>query len=197
MIGHLKRVSRLLVILSLTAHVLGSSVLTRESNDRLITMIRIPNEPLKITGIKVGGVQVEPDKEFQAKDDWLRGLTLSITNVSDKPICFIDMALYFPRTGNSSGAPARDALMFSCKPAHSDTSKPLKPGKSMDLVVTDNDYVALEALLERNRYPATISRMEIGVYEVEFEGDENTKWVKGQMMRRDPDHPGDWLPVKP
>jgi len=194
---HLNHFSCRLIMMSLTVALLTSSIIARQSKDRVIRIIPLPNEPLKITVIKVRGVQIEPGKEFQEEDDWLRGLTFSITSVSDKPICFIDVALYFPRAGNNGASSVRDALMFSCKPVNSDTSKPLKPGKSMDMVVTDNDYVAQEALLMRNGYPKTINSLEIGVYEVVFEGEEDTKWVKGQMMRRDPDHPGDWLPMKP
>jgi hypothetical protein len=38
----------------------------------------------------------------------------------------------------------------------------------MDLVLTDSDYIAHEALLERNGYPPSVSDVELKVLEVEF-----------------------------
>jgi hypothetical protein len=194
--AYLGSVPHRIIVMSLIAAFLVSATGAQQSKGRVITITSLPSEPLRITGIRVRGTQIESGKEFQAGDEWLRGLAVSVTNVSNKPICFIDVALYFPREAHDGRRPARDALMFACDPVNSKIPNPLKPGKSMNLVITDGDYVAQGALLARNKYPATINRVEIGVYEIVFQGDKDRKWVKGQMMQQDPDHPGEWIPIK-
>jgi uncharacterized surface protein with fasciclin (FAS1) repeats len=165
---------------------------------RIIKLNSWPNEPVKIVAVKLrNGEQIKSGVPFQAVDDWVRGLKLTVTNVSKKPVCFIHVELHLPRPDDEASDTANDALMFACDPVNVPTPKPLMPGMSMDLVLTDSDYVAHEALLERNDYPRSVSNLELKMFEVEFLGDKNRKWSKGRMVRQDPNSPGTWYPEVP
>jgi uncharacterized surface protein with fasciclin (FAS1) repeats len=167
----------------------------QRTRDRVVKLYSWPNEPVKIVAVKLrGGEQINPGIPFRAVDDWVRGLTLTVTNVSKKPVCFIHVELHLPRPDDATGEAANDALMFACDPVTALTPNPLMPGKSMDMVLTDSDYVAHEALLERYGYPPSVINLELKVREVEFFGEKDRKWSKGQMMRQDPNSPGDWHP---
>ena len=163
---------------------------------RVITVNSWPNEPVKIVAVKLrGGEQIKSGVAFQAVDDWVRGLTLTVTNVSQKPVCFIHVQLLLPRPPDDAGRPANDALMFGCNSAVK--PNPLMPGLSIDITMKDSDYIAHEALLERYEYPPTVYNVELKVLEVEFFGMKDSKWSKGQMMRQDPNSPGEWHPARP
>lgn len=167
----------------------------QRTRDRVVKLDGWPNEPVKITAVKLrGGELIKPGVIFPAVDDWVRGLSLTVTNISNRPVCFIHVQLYLPRAGDDAGDAARDALMFVCDPVTASKPNPLMPGKSLEMVLTDSDYVAHEALLERHGYPRTVSEVELKVVEVVFFADEGRKWSKGQMMREKPDSPGTWLP---
>jgi uncharacterized surface protein with fasciclin (FAS1) repeats len=164
---------------------------------RVITVNSWPNEPVKIVAVKLrGGEQIKSGVAFQAVDDWMRGLTLTVTNVSQKPVCFIHVQLLLPRPPDDA-RPANDALMFVCNPVTAVKPDPVMPGLSIDIMMRDSDYVAHQALLERHQYPPFIYNLELKVLEVEFFGMKDRKWSKGQMMRQDPNSPGEWRPDSP
>jgi hypothetical protein len=139
----------------------------------------LQNEPVKIVAVKLrGGEQIQPGVPFPAVDDWMRGLTLTVTNVSKKPVCFLHIQVHLPRPDDDSGTAINDALMLSCKRFSVPTPSPLMPGSSLDLMLTDSDYIAHEALLERNGYPPSVSDVELKVLEVEFFENKGRKSLK-------------------
>ncbi|HEV7681209.1 MAG TPA: fasciclin domain-containing protein [Pyrinomonadaceae bacterium] len=170
----------------------------QRTRTRVVKINSWPNEPVKIVSVKLrGGEQIKPGIPFPAVDDWVRGLTLTVTNVSKRPVCFIHVQLHLPRPADDAEEPADDALMFVCDPVTITQPYPLMPGMSMDITLRDSDYEPHKALLERNGYSLSISDLELKVLEVKFFRDKNRKWAKGQMMRQDPDKPGDWYRERP
>jgi uncharacterized surface protein with fasciclin (FAS1) repeats len=172
---------------------------TGRMSARVVTVNSWPNEPVKIVAVKLrGGEQINSGVAFQAVEDWVRGLTLTVTNVSQKPVCFIHVQLLLPRPPDDAAVrPASDALMFSCNPVNAIKPNPLLPGQRLDIIMRDSDYVAHEALLARYDYPPFVNNLELKVLEVEFFGMKDRKWSKGQMMRQDPNSPGEWHPDSP
>jgi len=187
--------------LLLAAILLPLSVFAQQSHDRTIKKISWRNEPIKITQIKVDGAVVDFDKNFQAKNDWLRSLTLSVSNTSDKAICYINIALDFPRTKGQQ-PPARDHLLwgrFRVLPDANElteNSKILKPGESIDLTFSDEEYRQTQDFLRQTNYSESIDLLEIIIDEIGFEGERDTLWISGQMMRRDPSNSRRWLPIR-
>lgn len=121
------------------------SILAQQTQDRIVKYNSWRNEPVKISTVKVGGSPVEFAEKFQAENNWLRGLTFSVVNTSDKDICYINIALDFPRATNKEPM-TRERLPWSCK-ANTDGStksskkvEPLKPGENVDIVLSSEFY---------------------------------------------------------
>lgn len=120
------------------------------AQERVIKRTAWRNEPVKIVKLKVKGKPVEPARKFLAENDWLRGLTVSVKNTSDKTIVWIDLALDFPRSTDSSSEPdARDHLIYGHYPPppggtatlHPE-QPPVRPNETVDLVLTDYEGVS-------------------------------------------------------
>jgi hypothetical protein len=193
--------SSILMIFLLAAFLLPESIFAQQRQDRIVKYNSWRNEPVKITAIKVNGSLVEFGENFQAEDDWLRGITFSAINTSDREVCYIDLALDFPRA-TSKEPMTRERLLWSCKTGavnsakSSEKVKPLKPGESVDIVLSNEFYPKTQEYLKRTNYPVSINLLEVSVDEVGFVGDKDSLWISGQMMRRDPDNPNRWIPIR-
>jgi len=189
-----------LVMFLLALIFLPVSILAQQTQDRIVKYNSWRNEPVKISTVKVGGSQVEFAEKFQADNDWLRGLTFSVTNISDKDICYINIALDFPRAASKEPM-TRERLLWSCKTDTESSTKsskkvePLKPGESVDIVLSNEFYPETQEYLRRTNYSASINLLEVSVDEVGFVGNKDVLWISGQMMRRDPNNPSRWLPM--
>ena len=187
--------------LLLVTILLSISILAQQTQDRIIKYNSWRNEPIKITKVKISDVPVEFGEKFQGKNDWLRGLAFSVTNASDKDVCYINIALDFPRVASQEPM-TRDRLLWDCRREVKDSAKssekvePLKPGESIDIVLSNEAYRETQEFLSRTNYPASISLLEVSVDEVGFVGEKDTLWIAGQMMRRDPNSRNRWLPIR-
>ncbi len=193
--------SLILMMFLLAVALLPVSILAQQTQDRIVKYNSWRNEPVKISTVKVSGSLVEFDEKFQAENDWLRGLTFSLINTSDKDVCYINIALDFPRA-TSKEPMTRERLLWSCKTDTESSTKsskkvePLKPGESVEIVLSNEFYPETQEYLRRKNYPASINLLEVSVDEVGFVGDKDALWISGQMMRRDPNNPSRWLPMR-
>ncbi|HEX8289565.1 MAG TPA: hypothetical protein VF556_16395 [Pyrinomonadaceae bacterium] len=193
--------SSILMIFLLAVFLLPTSILAQQTQDRIIKYNSWRNEPVKITSVKVNSSLVEFGEIFQAEDDWLRGLTFSVINTSDREICHIDLALDFPRA-TSNEPMTRERLLWNCKTEaessakSSKKAKPLKPGESLEIVLSNEFYPKTQEYLRRTNNPTSINLLEVSVDEVSFVGDKNSLWISGQMMRRDPGNPNWLIPIR-
>src|SRR5262245_34382413 len=81
-----------------------------QSRQKTITKYEHRSMPLRFGKVKAAGklldLQPGPESketqesrdEFDADDDWMRGLTVNFTNTSGKNIVYIQMLLIFPET---------------------------------------------------------------------------------------------------
>ena len=186
----------------LTVASLHAPALAQKMRDRMIVRILSHDEPVKISLIKIQGVTVEPGKKFKGDQDWLSGLTLSVTNTSDKAICFINIALDFTRAAGSE-ADFRDRLVWGCRQPRAEgasglkSPEPLAPGESIEIALSKERYDEIQEQLRRTDNSTNVDRVDITVDEIGFEGEEDTMWSGGQMMRRDRNNPDHWYPMKP
>ena len=54
-----------------------------QGQERVINKLSWRTEPIKILKLKTKGKPIELGKNFLEEDDWLKGLTVSVQNVSD------------------------------------------------------------------------------------------------------------------
>jgi hypothetical protein len=175
-------------------------VLAGQVKEREIKKLNWPKEPVKIGKLKAKGATVILGEKFRADDDWVKELTISIKNISEKTITYLEIELSFPR---DKGAPeetdAHDRIIYGQYPAlpgetataHPD-QPPIRPGNTVDVVL--RDYEGIRKFLNETHYPVSINRLEVSVGDLVF--DNGTKWSGGGLFRRDPDNPGGWIRIK-
>lgn len=190
------------MLFALGAIILFTSLLTvanatQQSKERLIQRLPVEeNEPIAITDIKVNDRSVSLDKRFNADDEWLRSLVISVKNKSDKRILFASLQLQFPRPEDSK---ARFSIfeMFHGNwslrmrpPAPEERLVGIAPGETVEIQLSPQGFVDLRQLLTGTNYPASIEKVDLRIDEVIFEDD--MMWSRGTQLSRDPNDRSKW-----
>lgn len=68
-----------------------------------ITAVTIGTQRIQ-AGLSGARGEIKPGIPFQADDDWLKNLSISITNRTNKPIVCAQLRLWFPDTGDGTAA---------------------------------------------------------------------------------------------
>ncbi len=171
-----------------------------QAKEREIKKLNWPREPVKIGKLKSKGVAVIFGEKFRADDDWMKELTFSVKNASEKTITYLEIELNFPRDKGAQAEPdAHDRIMYGQYPTLPGETAiprpdqpPLRPGETVDVVL--RDYDGIRNFLNLTHYPISINRLEVGVGDVVF--DDGTKWSGGGLFRRDLERPGGWVRIK-
>ena len=135
------------------------------------------NEPIKVVAVRgKDGRTISIDREQLAEDDWLRNLTISIKNTSNKNILFVELELHFTRPRESSDeATVVFPLIFGTPPMLVGEGSPvLPPQETWQTILSAEQYAALVELLTTTGYPTSIKDVEIITREVVFA--DKTKW---------------------
>jgi hypothetical protein len=189
-----------LLLVSMSMFVSTFHGLAGQVKEREIKKLNWPKEPVKIGKVKAKGSVVTIGEKFRADDDWLKGLTFSVKNSSDKTITYLEIELSFPREKSAPEDPdAHDRIIYGQYPVlpgetatlHPD-QPPIRPGDTVDIIL--KDYEGIREFLNNTHYPLSISRLEVSVGDVVF--DDGTKWSGGGLFRRDPHNPGGWFRIK-
>ena len=168
--------------------------------EREIKKLNWPKEPIKIGKLKTKGTVVVLGEKFRGEDDWMKELTFSVKNTSEKTITYLEIELNFPRGKGAQEEPdAHDRIIYGQYPPlpgetatpHPD-QPPIRPGDTVDVVL--RDYEGMREFLNATHYPVSINRLEVSVGDVVF--DDGTKWSGGGLFRRDPNNPGGWIRIK-
>jgi hypothetical protein len=198
----LLRLAIVLTILGLTtllAHDLLTQVgIAGQKQDRVLKKKQWSNEPIKITKLKMKGANVSFGEKQSGDDDWFRGLSIDVKNISNKTIVFIDISIIFPPAdGATEEHIASDHMLYGNyppAPGEPFTSHPdqpsLQPGDSATMVLTD--YEGTREFLNQVGKPRTIKEIEISIEDVFF--DDGTKFSGGQIWKRDPKNQKIWIP---
>ena len=124
-----------------------------------------------ITGIEVAGRPVTPGEPFAAGDDWLRGFTLRVRNISSKPITYLEIGLSFPEARYHNGGighPLRYGRNVAG--AHQNAPNPmlLWPGEEAELTFTDEEFHNFRTFAERLNGSADFHMLQVGMASVRF-----------------------------
>ena len=176
--------------------VVGWSASHPQTNKK--TVIREPSfvkEPISIT-IKHRGQQIKPNEEFDGDADWLKDLTLKLTNASDKTITYIAIHFIFPETATadkpSTGLQQIELGVHPDVPSNR-TPIILRPGDSME-VALGNEYTDIKKLVEHRVSIDRINKVTVRAQTAIF--DDGTMFYAGMLYRRDPNIPHRWIPIK-
>jgi hypothetical protein len=171
-------------------------------------------DAVTITKVTVAGQQIQPGKSggvreeehgtpFQADEEWLKNMSISLFNRTDKVIACAQVQFFFPDTGD--GSPSRPITTYTItvgqRPEssayHSDGSKiPPDPAKKpllfapgQTLVIPVADYIdAIQSTVEEKLLFSEVTRVNIRRYMFYFV--DGTRWDHTGYQVPDPDHPG-------
>lgn len=189
----------------------ASQLLTRAVNvDRLHTL-----DAVGITEVAVGGRRVEvgefsihedrPGLPFQADDDWLKNMTISVRNRTDKTIICGEVRLWFPETAlGPDHAQTAYLLRFGQRPEsaryHKDGSKilpdtrkaiVLAPGRTF--VIRVAEYMdEIQALFENLGTMPLSQVTKLNIQRVGYYFADDTRWENHAYLSPDSEHPGQY-----
>lgn len=189
----------LTVVFCMLPNVIHSS--GSQNADKILEKGKDYNPPVKITLVKSKIGVIETDKKISASDDWLRGLTISVRNDSDKVVTGLVIYIQFRRPTNQAKeldlvAPisyGRDPLA-SPEETSATTAEPILPGQTKDIALSDQAYDSLRSILDNLNYPASIKSVRLEVKIIGLQ--DGTYWSNGTIFRRDPNNPGKWIREK-
>src|SRR6185503_12498769 len=181
---------------SLTQQIPGPE--KRAPNERKLIKSTWRNEPLKVSKVKVKKGAIELGRKFtDDSDDWLDGLTVTVKNTTSKDILGVDVSLtLFTKEGGDKVDDVPIQFPFSYgsdKTIVEDDSseKPIKPGHSVYITLSEDAYLMLKEGLARARYPRKFQHVELRIDAVLFA--DGTLWRKGYIFVRDPNDPTKWI----
>jgi hypothetical protein len=162
---------------------------------RIVARRPWPNEPVKVVGVKTKNKgDVELGKSFEDEDDWLDGLALTISNGHDKTVTALNISLVFRREPGDTRPPFGYSLRYGPSPrsadyVYRDPNKVIKPGETLELRITPENYQSIQHGLAQTGYTSSVIRVEAEVKEVGFE--DGSMLYSGMLYVQDPDYPND------
>ncbi|HEU4769431.1 MAG TPA: hypothetical protein VFS77_18835 [Pyrinomonadaceae bacterium] len=160
-------------------------------------------EPLGLVNLRIGTQSVKENIKqkfkdnqskwiiesvsFNEKDDWVKRLSITFRNASDKPVYGVQGSVFFKPLGYS--------MMFSLPLSHSKPlhSGPLQPGAEIELFVDESRLN--QALENANKQGADLRGAVVSVSLDTVIFSEELRWYRGAMLRPDSAVPNKWVPV--
>jgi hypothetical protein len=164
-----------------------------QRQERVIDKVSWRHEPVKIVKLKTKGKAIEPGQKFLEEDDWLKGLTATVKNISDKPVSRIELDLSFPRPeGSSEETPTfSEKMIYGRDPSDAsdaEAQKQVLPGESVDVKLLEANLPFIKTALGELGYPEKITHVRIMVEFVTF--NDGTMWAGGDtILYPDPANP--------
>lgn len=146
--------------------------------------------PVEIVAIKLNQKEVMPGEKIKGDDDWLKGASFTVKNISDKPIAYVAIGLRFePPPG------AARLVVFTLSygvdysrgvPRSGSSPLPVQPDQTVDLVLTDERYPNFLQILSIGGMPRGFDVVPYYVERVSFEDEPNIIWEGGYLKRKNP-----------
>lgn len=175
---------------------------TGQEGEAVLERARGFNPPVEITLVKSHSGVIEPGRKFPAGEDWFKGLTVTVRNDAEQPVTHIVLNLLFPRPKGQEGElDFVEVLSYGESPIPYEDgrgppgpAKPVMPGESIELQLSDASYDGLRAVLAEANFPRNIKRLKVDVTMLGF-GD-GTVWIGGKRYELDRNRPGKLIPVE-
>lgn len=144
--------------------------------------------PLKIRVVKTKKGEVMLGKKFVDSDeDWFKGLSIVLENVSDKTVTYVGVGLLFPRQPGDEGKPPLYwDLRYGVHPEAPESvaarTQPLalRPGEEIVVTLPDPDYSEVRGALSQLEYQHSIKAIKLHLAELYFE--DGSGWVVGTWL---------------
>ncbi len=147
--------------------------------------------PVEIVSIDLNGKPIVPGGKIKGDDDWLRGISFTLKNVSDQPISYVNIGFKFPLPNGfvvyglpyGVDSPHGESRKQSSPPA-------IEPGQTIDLVLTKQQYQVFLNVLSQAKAPRAFDIAAFYVQTVCFENQPDVIWEYGYLKRRNPNEIG-------
>jgi hypothetical protein len=177
------------------------SVFWGQGHQKTITRHIEKNQPLRFDKVRTAGRALElkggdeSEENFDADDDWMKGLAVTFKNTTEKNIVYFRLDLMFPETAGQEPMRAYH-MIFGRRPKDStdkDYDKVLKPGEEVEIALNDESYGKMRAFLKKGSFDK-VSSVRLFLETAIF--DDDLMWNGGSFYRRDEKDPNNWLPVR-
>ena len=180
-------------LMLVVALVCCAPVCARQSGQRVIGPAPVEpgrRSPVEVVSVRVKGEDVAPGRPFAADDDWLRGLTITVKNVSDKPLIFVGLSLRLPNAADKSkSAQMTGPLSYGCWPGFpcradaKGSYGEIMPGAVQEVELMAANYESFMAALVKVSAALPVESVEYDVDTVFIDAD--TMWSRGFLFKRD------------
>ncbi|MEK6337732.1 MAG: hypothetical protein AABM67_22660 [Acidobacteriota bacterium] len=197
MVANLKITLRRVLVALIVGSTIIVSASAQELRDRQLkpgidfTTIQMPFE---IVSIKLKGFEIAPEQKLKGDDDWLKGVSFTLKNISDKPIAYVEVGLRFeppPGAGRVVVFILSYGVDYSRGLTRSGSSPlPIQPDETVDLMLTDEGYPNFLQMLSWAGIPRSFDVVPYRVQRVCFEDDPSIIWEGGYLKRKNPALPG-------
>lgn len=152
------------------------------------------NQPIKILKVETKGKPIELGKKFVEDDDWLKGLTVTVQNVSNKAIARIELGFAFMRPEGFSEEISTlfESMIYGQEPSSqasgSELMKHVVPGASVDVKLLEANLPSIKTALKTLGYQEKITHAQLIVSSVTFI--DGSEWAGGDtILYPDPANP--------
>ncbi len=186
-------IPRPIILLALLLSVLAaasSPISAQEIRDRQLvpeydfTTVQMPVE---IVSIKLNGNEIRPGDKIRGNDEWLRGVSFTLKNISNQPIAYVNIGIQF-RLPNGF---VMYSLPYGIDLSRGETRRessppPLQPGQTVDLGVSEQGYQSFLYVLAQAGAPSRIATAPYYVETVCFDNQPDVIWQRGFLKKRNP-----------
>lgn len=130
-----------------------------------IRLVTYRAQPVEIVAMSVAGEKVVPGVKFATAGDWLKRLSVSVKNITDRRMNYVGVLVGAKRGGESTQAGVVIGV------------NNLAPGETAFLSLSEKDYTDMRTLMH-GQSPSDVS---IRLYDVDFGDDE--AWHGGYQVR--------------
>jgi hypothetical protein len=169
---------------------------TAHSQTKVVERSRaLPNAPVELSELKSHDQPLKFGRSFEGGTEWLKGLSFSVKNISQKDITFIAIAIDFteikiPSIFRHERFLGRPVNTKCCQHLPLLT---LKAGESLRMLISE-EYKEFGETVEKYYGSASLSTITIVLGQVQFK--DGTMWDQGEFYRIDTERPGKWVQVE-
>jgi len=180
-----------MILICLTS---ASISLAQQTQERVMKKMNTPNEPLAIFNLQVDGKPISFDEKFAAGEDWVKGVSFDIKNISGKVITHFVIGLRLPapqKDKPGGGVPIMFHGSNTALPGVEPTMR-VAPGDEIHATYSDKLYESFKRMRD-NIGLTNVTQVTMVIDRVMF--DDDTMWGFGELLRRSPSNPMSWVVI--
>jgi hypothetical protein len=143
--------------------------------------------PVQIVSVRLNGNEIRAGEKVKGNDEWLRGVSFTLNNISDKPIAYVNIGFKFPMPNGFVVYSLHYGVDLARSETRRESSAPaIQPGQSLDLVLTNHRYESFLYVLAQAGVSSSFDTAPYYVDTVCFENQPDVIWQGGFLKRRNP-----------